>query len=181
MLFSCSPNLMDLIKAYEKAYNEHDLEGVMSLYAEDVRFEAIGSFVKAGKEEVRKLTEYDFAVNVQMDISNIKVVGDTIIFRLTESNDWFRLAGIDELVYEPNKVVFKDGLIKEIRSEITKESAMDFGKVWKDLKGWAKEEKVEELSELMPDGVFIYNKNTAKKWLELLKEWSELKKKRVNF
>ena len=177
MLISCSPDLMDLIKAYEKAYNNHDLEGLMSLYTEEVRFEVIGSFVKYGKEEVRKLTEYDFAVNVHMDISDIRIDWDTVIFRLTESNDWFRLAGVDELVYEPNKVVFKDGLIKEIKSEITKDSAIALGKAWNDLMGWATKEKTKELSDLMPEGEFIYNKNTAKKWLELLKEWS----KKVNF
>ncbi|UCG93269.1 MAG: nuclear transport factor 2 family protein [candidate division WOR-3 bacterium] len=171
IFLSCAPKLDERVKAYEQAYNSHDVEKIMSFYADDIKFEVVGFFVKEGTEEVRNLTEYDVTVNIQMSISNIKVNGDTATFTLIESNDWFRLAGVEELVYEPNRIVFRDGLIKEIRAEITPESVKAAGKAYQTIMQWASKEHSEALAELTPGGIFSYTAETAKKWLELLKEW----------
>ncbi len=171
IFLSCAPKLDERVKTYEQAYNSHDVEKIMSFYADDIKFEVVGFFVKEGKEEVRSLTEYDATVNIHMSISNIKINGDTATFTLIESNDWFRLAGVEELVYEPNRIVFRNGLITEIRAEITPESAKAASKAWQTMMQWASKEHSEALAELMPGGKFIYTAETAKKWLELLKEW----------
>lgn len=173
MFLSCAPDLAARVNAYAQAYNSHDVEKIMSFYSDDIRFEAVGFFVKEGKEDVQNLTEYDAAVNIHMTISNIKVRGDTATFTLIESNDWFRLAGIEELIYEPNRVVFQDGLIKEIRAEITPESAKTVGKAWQTIMQWASRERSEALAELMPGGKFMYTAESAQKWLKLLKDWRE--------
>lgn len=173
---SCAPNLIDKAKAFEKAYNSHDIERIVSFFADNIRFEVVGFFVKEGKKDVRELIEYDAAVNVHMIISDIKVNRNTVTFKLAESNDWFRLAGIEELIYEPNRIVFHDGLIKEIKSEITNESAVDMRKAWESVMEWALKERSQELEELLPGGKFIYNAESTEKWLVLLKEWKETTK-----
>jgi len=162
-----------------QAYNSHDVEKLMSFYTDDIRFEVVGFFVKEGKEDIRKLTEYDAAVNVHMSISNIKVSGDTVTFTLIESNDWFRLAGVEELIYEPNRIVFHGGLIKEIKTEITPESAKAAGEAWQAIMQWASKERSEELADLMPGGEFIYSAESARKWLALLRQWREVTKHKI--
>ncbi len=172
-LLGCSPTLENRVKTYEQAHNKHDVEKVMSLYTNDITFEIVGTWKKAGNKEVRELAEWDAATNSHMIISDIKVIEDTVTFKLKEGNDWFRLAGIEFMYYEPCKMKFQDGLIKEIKAEVTQESIMAFKEVWPSIYQWMSEERNEELSELISEGEFVYNSENAQKWLSLLKEWQE--------
>lgn len=169
----CSSSLENRVKAYEQAHNNHDIEKVMSFYTNDITFEIVGTWKKAGKEQVSELAEWDAATNSLMIISDIKVVKDTVTFKLKEANDWFRLAGIEFMYYEPCRMVFVDGLIKELKAEVTQESSLAFQELWPSIYQWIYEERNEELSELISEGEFIYNSENAKKWVTLLKEWRE--------
>lgn len=171
ILLSCSPTLENRVKTYEQAHNNHDIEKVMSLYSSDIRFEIVGTWIKVGKEQVRDIAEWDAATNSHMIITDIKVNEDTVTFKLKEGNDWFRLAGIEFMYYEPCKMVFEDGLMKEFTAEATQESIMAFQEIWPSIYQWISEERNEELSELISEGEFVYNFENAKKWLSLLKEW----------
>ncbi len=172
-ILSCSPDLEDKVKIYEQAHNNHDIEKVMSLYTSDIRFEIVGTWIKTGREQVRGVAEWDAATNSNMIISNIEVHEDTVTFNLKEGNEWFRLIGIEYMYYEPCKIVFFDGLIKELKAEVTHESIKAFQEVWPSVYQWLYEEKNEELSELMSEGEFLYNSENAKKWLSLLRELRE--------
>ncbi|MDB4582192.1 nuclear transport factor 2 family protein [Draconibacterium sp.] len=171
IILGCSPALESRVKTYEQAHNEHDIEEVMSLYANDITFEIVGTWKKTGKEQVSGLAEWDAATNSQMIISDIRVSNDTVTFKLKEGNDWFRLAGIEFMYYEPCTMVFKNGLIKEIRAEVTQESMLAFNEVWPSIYQWISKERNEELSGLIFEGQFVYNSENAKKWLSLLHEW----------
>ena len=172
-ILSCSPTLENRVKTYEQAHNKHDIEKVMSLYTTDITFEIVGTWKKAGKEQVSELAEWDAATNSHMVISDIKVIKDTVTFKLKEANDWFRLAGIEFMYYEPCTMVFFDGLIKELKAEVTQESILAFQEVWPSIYQWISEERNEELSKLISEGEFVYNSENAKKWLSLLNEWRE--------
>jgi hypothetical protein len=76
------------------------------------------------------------------------------------------------MYYDPCRMVFEDGLIKEIKAEITEESRRKFNEMWPHSYQWLNEEKNEELSKLITaEGEFIYNQENAARWLSLLKEW----------
>ncbi|MCK4329991.1 nuclear transport factor 2 family protein [candidate division WOR-3 bacterium] len=172
MILSCAPKLENRVKAFEKAYNSHDLERIMSLYAENATFEAVGQFVLKGKEQIRDLTEYDIALNIHMSISECIAKGDTVICKLAETNDWFKTAGIKETYYS-TKFVFSDGLIKLLRANATPETNQAFSQVLNPLTEWASKERPQQLAEMMPAGRFVYNAENAKKALALLQEWLE--------
>jgi hypothetical protein len=171
----CSTNLEDKVKSYELAHNSHDVDEVMSLYTDDITFEVVGIWIKTGKEQVRGIAEWDLATNSNMIISDIEITEDTATFKLKEGNDWFRLIGIEYMYYEPCRIVFEDGLIKEIKAEATEDSRKAFNEVWPTFYEWLYKEKNEELSKLITaKGEFIYNFKNATMWLSLLKEWKEL-------
>ena len=173
ILFGCIPKLEIQVKTYEQAHNGHDVEKVMSLYTNDISFEIVGAWMKSGKEQVRELAEWDAVTNSHMIISDMEVHADTVIFMLKEGNDWFRLAGIEFMYYEPCRMVFYNGMIKEIKAEVSEESVKAFQEVWPSIFQWLSEERNEELSELMPEGEFVYSAENARKWLSLLSEWRE--------
>lgn len=171
MVLSCSINLEERVRAYEQVYNSHDFNGIMSFYADDAQFTVVGAFNKTGIEQIRTITEWDTTVKVHMSISDIAVQGDTVTFKLVESNEWWRLAGIDTVTYYPCTIIFSNGLIKSIKAEATKESLAAINKVLPGIFSWVAKERSEEYAEVMPGGEFIYTAESAEKWLELLKDW----------
>jgi len=171
---SCSTNLEDEVRSYERAHNNHDVEKVMSMYTNDITFEIVGIWIKTGKEQVRNLAEWDLATNSNMIISDIEINNDTATFKLIEGNDSFRLIGIEYMYYEPCRMVFENGLIKEIKAEGTEKSRKAFNEVWPSVYQWLYEEKNEELTKLITsEGEFIYNQENATIWVSLLEEWKE--------
>lgn len=173
MVLACTPDLSQLVRAYVEVYNNHDVEKIMSFYADDIRFENVGVWLKTGKQEVRKITEWDTATHIVMKVSNITVQGDTVTFSLLETNDWLKLAGIGEALYEPSRIVFRDGKIAVIQAKLTEESLDRWLPKWNAILAWAKEHRPDRLAEVMPEGAFVFGADYAHKWLELLEEWRQ--------
>ena len=173
IITGCSLTLEDRVKIYEQTHNKHDIEKMISLYSDDIRFEIVGTWIKTGKDQVRELAEWDAATNSHMIISDIKVSNDTVTFKLKEGNDWFRHIGIEFMYYDPCIIVFSNGLIKELKAEVNNESMKAFQEVWPSIYQWLSEEKKEELTELISEGEFVYNSENAKKWLIILNEWRD--------
>ena len=173
MLSGCRVDPIGQVRAYEQAHNAHDVNKVMSMVAGDIRFEIAGSWMKSGKEQVHGLAEWDSVTHSHMIISDIEQQGDTVKFRLKEGNDWFRLIGIEYMSYDPCRIVFQNGLIKEIRAEVAQTSRDEFRKAWPPVLQWLSQNRSRELEELTPGGEFIYNSGSAGKWISLLSEWRE--------
>ena len=169
---SCSPKPADIIKSYQEAYNNHDLEGVLALYAEDASFEIIGQVSLQGKEQVRELTEYDFVLNIHMSCDQFRTKGDSVMCQLEESNDWLKAAGIQRARYMATFMV-RNGLIQSVRAKPSPETEQALEKILDPLIEWASQHRPELLAEMMPEKTFIYNADNAKKSLSLLHEWKE--------
>jgi hypothetical protein len=171
LLVSCGPDLAEYVRAYEATYNAHDTEKLMSFYDDDIRFEIVGVWVKSGKQAMRELAEWDRATNLRMTISDISVSGNSVTCKLVETNDWWKLAGIGEVLYEPCIMVFRNSLMTEMQAKMASSSVEAYMKAWSAIHKWASQNRSEALAELLPDGQFIYGEGPARKWLELLREW----------
>lgn len=173
MTLGCAPKPASRLKAYQEALNSHDVDRVMSFYAEDIRFEVIGGHVKKGKENLRGWAEWDAAVNCHLTFTDLVVRGDTVTCKAIEQNDWYRLAGIEKVYYGSNTIIFRDELITKIKAELTEESARAIGEAFQSITEWASQERSQQLAELMPEGKIVYSAETAKGWLALLRERQE--------
>ncbi len=167
---SCSFNPEDRLKAFENVYNSHDVEKIISFYAEDIVHEVPGQFVLNGREEMRGLAEYDKVLNMQLSFNIRNVEGDTVTCEFIVTDDWVKTAGIEQVDYN-SKFVFDKGLIIKWIAEPTPETARVLGAVFKTFVKWVSEEKPEHLKEMAPEGRFIYSAENARKSLALLKEW----------
>jgi ketosteroid isomerase-like protein len=172
VLLSCSPKPMDLVMKYQHAYNSHDLGQLLPLFAEDATFEVVGTFGLKGKDDIRQVAEYDFALHIHMTIDRMTSRGDTVFCELIEMNDWLEAAEIEEAFYTA-RFIFEKNLIKHIKGTPTPETEKVFQDVLTPLMEWASKEKPERLVEMMPEGKFIYNADNASKSLALLREWRE--------
>jgi len=169
---SCSQNLTQLTQNYPIVYNTHNVNDIVNLYADDAVFEVMDQFSLSGKDQIRGITKYDSVLNIKMSVSNIETVKDSVFCNLSETNDWLQIAEIGEAHYSVI-FVFKDGLISKISASAKPETAEAFNNVLTPLLIWAKENKPDLLTEMMPEGKFIYNAENATKTLNLLTEWKE--------
>lgn len=174
---SCSPKPKDVVISFQEAYNSHDLERALSLFAETASFEVKGVFSLRGEEEIRDLAEHDFVLKVHMAYSQFNTRGDSVMCQLTEKNDWLKMAGIQETRYSMIFVV-KDGLIQSVRAEAIPESERAYKLVSVPFMNWAAKQRPQLLAEMMPEGTFVYNEENARKSLSLLREWKQLAQKK---
>jgi len=172
LIISCSESLKQLVQNYPILYNSHNVNDIVKLYADDAIFEVVGQFSLKGKDQIRDITKYDSVLNIKMSISNIETVRDSVFCNLSETNDWLQIAEIGEAHYSVI-FVFRDGLITKISASAKPETAKAFNDVLTPLLIWAKENKPDVLTEMMPEGKFIYNVENAIKTLTLLTEWKE--------
>ena len=177
VLASCSPkpSPVELVMAYEDAYNTYDLDRLLSLFAEDAAFEVVGQFVFKGKEDIRRVAEYDSVLNIHMSIIRFATKDNTVSCELVETNDWLKTSGIGEVRYT-GKFVFEEGLIKLIQGIPAPETEQAFNQVLNHLMEWASKERPERFAQMMPEGKFVYNAENAEKSLALLREWQEATK-----
>lgn len=168
---SCAPSLVDRVEAFQKAANSHDVEKLLSFYADDVRFELVGTpMVIEGKEKLRKPIEEQFILNVHLTFADIKVSGNTATYKVKEQNDWLKAAGIDALHYEYDQITFEDGLIKQEIAKPTQESMKIMAEFQESFEKWASEKRGQEWTKLKSEGI---TKENVSKWLILARQWRE--------
>ena len=115
--------LVNALLDMAEANNCHDLERELSFYTDDVRFEVVGGFVKEGKEELREIFARDALLNCRLTLTDFHIQSETVItHRGKEQNDFFAAMGLDAIYYYKIRDTFRDGLIQEVRAELSPES-----------------------------------------------------------
>jgi limonene-1,2-epoxide hydrolase len=170
---SCAPTLADRVKAFQKAANSHDVEKTMSFYADDVRFEVVGTpMVIEGKEKLRKAIEEQFILNVHFTFTDIKVDGNTVTYKIKEQSDWLKAMGVDALDYEYDQTTFENGLIKKEIAKPTQKSVEIMDEFRKSFEKWASEKQGQEWAKLKSEGI---TKENVNRWLAIIRQWQESK------
>jgi hypothetical protein len=168
-----SQGFKERFEAYRHAYNQHDSKAVLSFLAPDYEFKVANSTYKVAKKDISGLLEWDFATNAHTAYSDVEVKGNTISATLTEQNDFYKSIGISERKYRFTFIYDEAGLIKESILEQALSKTPSFDAALNPALDWARKERPQELSEIYPDGKFIYNRQMAKRWLALLRDWRE--------
>jgi hypothetical protein len=174
---SCSPSLTSQIRAMERAHNLHQLDKELSFYADDARFETNDLTVQ-GKDELRKLFTVDVLLNNSLAFSDISIVGNSVFCTVEEKNDMWRALGVEK-VYGRCEIVFKNGLIQEIRdpNSAMSESEVELDKADQAFSAWVDKNRPEEVARLLGGKPFKgLTPETALDWLKLAREWKKLKR-----
>ncbi len=167
---SCSPKLDEKITAYQGAHNSGDIEKEMSFFTEDIKYGGIGQWKVTGKENLKTLAETDVALNSHLIFTDIKSSKNKVTCKVEERNDLLKISGVDTLYYEFREFIFVDGLIKEMKTQPTKEGMEALRNSHGAFGKWAAENRREEFDELRSAGV---TKDNVGKWLALMKQWLE--------
>src|SRR4030065_746083 len=96
-------------------------------------------------------------------------LGDTVIARLTEKNEGYRLMGIEEAPFRAT-YKFRGRLLEKVKLEGTPEGTKLWGEKFKPFAEWAGKERLQEVSKEETGG---YTAENARLFLSLLKEWRD--------
>jgi hypothetical protein len=176
---SCSPSLTSQIRAMERAHNLHQLDKELSFYADDARLEIEDGITAQGKDELRKLFTVDVLLNNSLAFSDISIVDNTVVCKVEEKNDMWRALGVEAVRYERTEIVFKNGLIQEVKGTESSqsESAAELDKADQAFSAWADKNRPEEVARLLGGKPFKgITPETALDWLKLAREWKKLKR-----
>ena len=110
-------------------------------------------------------------MNARSAYSDIQIKGNIISTVLTEQNDFYKAIGVSERKYQLTFVYDDQGLIKEAVLEKSLSSSEAFDVALNPALEWARKERPGELAEIYPNNNFVYNTQTAKRWLRLLNDW----------
>jgi len=167
---SCSkPNLGDIVREHIKAVNNDDVEKNLTFFADDIVFEIFDDVKLSGKDQLRGLMESDVVNKARLTINDTKVEGDTVIVKLKEKNEGYRLLGIEE---SPFKAIYKfrGRLLEKVKLEGTPAGAKLYDEKYKRFAEWASKEHPEEFKKQETGG---YTAEDCRLYLSLLKEWRD--------
>jgi limonene-1,2-epoxide hydrolase len=171
-------NLLDLVDVFQNAVKQKDVDKVLAMFTDDADFELVGISRYLGKEQIRKVFEYDAGVNSQLKFINRKTEENTVYCQLIERNDRLSAIGVTEAKFSSCTIVFRDGLIQNFSATLSPKIAKHNTEIWQKFVPWCKVNHPDEYSRIFsPDGKFIYNRKNGKDVVPLLRKWREQRKK----
>jgi ketosteroid isomerase-like protein len=170
---SCSkPNLDDIVREHIEAVNNDDVEKNLTLFADDAVYEiAVPKFSGkfSGKDELKNQMEWDVVNNARLTINDMKLEGNTVIVKLTEKNEGWRLLGIEEPPFTAT-YKFRGRLLEKVKIEFSPKNAELLDEKFRPFAEWASKEHPQELSKMATAG---YSVEGARLYLSLAKEWKD--------
>lgn len=163
----------EIVIAYQKAHNAHDVEGALSQFSPRIRFGMTGLWVREGLDELRELEAWDAVMKSQLDFTDFKMRNQRLECTGAETNEWFGMVGIKQIRYEPIKFEFEGDKIRHIRAQINPKDEMMVDRAVNEVVRWALDLYPDEIHDLVPRGVFKYGHEHALRWIKLLQEWKQ--------
>ncbi len=126
-------DIVAVVQSYEDAYNDHDIDAVMALFAEEATLTMVGQVTLEGKEKIRGWHEYEFALDSRViSTTEIRVVGDTVITGFATADDLTRALGLGAL-HGTCKFKIKNGLIQGKTIQLASKDMLGYGRAFSRL------------------------------------------------
>lgn len=161
----------EIVLAYQQAHNAHDVDLALSFFTPNIRYMMTGLWTREGLDELRALEAWDAALNSHLTYGELKVRQGRMDCRGSETNDWYKLVGIDKVEFDSIKFEFTGDKIAHIRSRIAPKSERALDSTMNDVVRWALDEDPSEVHALLPRGTFKYGEDHAFRWMTLVKKW----------
>lgn len=159
------------IKSYVRALNEHDVDKAASFFGAEVVFRTPRSTSTLEADAIRAMLGWDAATGASVATADLEWDGgDTVTCTVTERNEFYRLLGIAEQSYGAT-FHFEGDLIREMTLEPVSADAPSLEQAMQPFLDWASANHGLVLKEIYPDGSMAVSADSARTWLELLREW----------
>lgn len=120
-------DIATVAQAYKDAYNDHDIDAAMALFAEGATLTMVGQPTLEGKEQIRSWHEYEFALNGEViTTTDLQVEGDVVKEGFAATDDLIRALGLGAL-QGTCEFQIKNGLIQSKTIQLTPKDAQRYG------------------------------------------------------
>jgi hypothetical protein len=171
LLFTCSDQFSQRITVIKHAFNSKDINNTIArYYTDDITF-IVDDLRNQGKESLRGVAAWDSVINTRLSFSDFRMAGDTIFCKCVEENEINKLLGLELGYFDPVIFIFQEGLIKYVKFQSTPESHKAEVLAVSSFRNWLYPERYDQLLKLMINGQFVLNANSARGYLELVREW----------
>jgi hypothetical protein len=154
---------LELVEEWERTINLRDLDGFMTLYAEDSLFN------EDDKAYTRDFFGWRIGLNAHYEASDCQQQGDTIACTWTTSDDFFQTAGVPFLTGTMTFTI-RDGLITRHDDSPGSASVADWNRVLSEFDTWVQDTHP-ELMDSARHGFVVFTADAAELQLQLVQEW----------
>lgn len=167
-----APSAEEQTMRYLERVDQNDVDGALALVAEDFQLRFGGSAASMSKDDLEKALAWDVAVNSRATHEIVSSGDDSVSVIMTERNDFFALIGISALRSLNTFKVNADGRIQQQRADV-----LDDQPSWIDAMRpaveWCSIHRPDVLATVYDDGRIVYDGDSARQWLSLLRAWRE--------
>ena len=174
---SCTADVdrLQIVADFERYKNAHDTEQALTLFATDAEldFGPMGKLV--GHEAIRRIEGYDTALATRLALDACAVEDKDVVCRITVTNRWLAIAGIEPITYEEARFAIDDsGKIVAVAAVPPPASQAAMDQVMAAFAEWAQQHEGERFAALFDaQGNFQFSYDNGEKVLQLLREWQD--------
>lgn len=172
---SCTADVdrLQVVEDFERLKNAHDTAQTLALFTADAVLDFGPMGAVSGHDAIDRIHEYDVALATQLDFETCVLDGDDVVCRVTETNQWLAIAGIDSITYPETRFAFDDtGKIRSIAALPSQESQAALGAAMSAFGAWAQANAAERFAALFDtQGNFQFSYDNGQTVLRLLREW----------
>lgn len=165
---------MAFVARYVALHRAGDVEGLLAIHTPDTEFLMPGQEPIRGRDALRDLLEWDAVLESQLEMQGIRLEGNTLwVERVVERNRFFQALGLDQVRYGPGtRFVLREGLIAGLYPAQQSEEDLARGRAaYQRLMDWLAADRPDALQRLLPGGKMRYDAESARLWLDVLREW----------
>ena len=129
---------ISLAEMYQNYFNAHDLNGLLTLYTDDVICNNCGgpSTRIEGKEALRALLANEMVYQPSVVLKDCQEAGNTLNCALTIENEWFEAAGLEQKVDTTVMFFLTDGRIHMESHTLENTTARQVSQIWNAFYPW---------------------------------------------
>jgi len=160
-----------VVREFCRRFGTRGTRQVVGLFAADAVFEIDGlGIVVQGRQGLKGLAEYGARVGSRLAAVDVSEVGDTVRCRLEESNEVYRLLGVETVWYE-GWFALRRGRIERAVVKLEPASREGLKRGLAEFLLWLAATDPAALEKAMPDGKLKADLETGARLLELLRRW----------
>lgn len=170
-----TPDLISLVKAYEDAFNAHDLEATVAMFTETAVFQ--GDWIVAiFKGDIQAQHDYSFGLNQEIRNSECTIGNDAVTCKAVIKDDCVTAAGFDGANLSSIDYIFENRKIHKVTATFVSEELVAVNGFYMGMFGWGAMHRQEENRKLADsNGSNLYNRETGKIVAKLCQEYAATK------
>jgi hypothetical protein len=157
-----TPDLIGLVKAYEEAFNRHDPEAIMVMFADKSKYQWGGWTTAIVNQDISDLHDYFVSVNEEIQNTGCTIEGSVVKCQAVFRDDCTKSAGMDGEHFTSVVYNIENGKIQKVTAiELSKDN-IKLNYFYNRMLNWSQKNNSEEYNKLFNEyNSFTWNQESG--------------------